>query len=152
MRSSRASMSTSELSNLASQTSAPVPSGGNSTGWWLGSQSVFEQKDERRLGRAMTVSMGLHAGLAALLLIAGIRQVVIAEKEAPVKFDVVFLKEPGPGGGGGGSPAPAPPKKLEIPKPKAPETLPTPEPVVAPPPIPTLNAPVTTASQLLQAQ
>jgi periplasmic protein TonB len=145
-------MSTSELSNLASQPSAPVPPGDNSGGWWLGSQSVFEQKDERKLGRAMTVSIGIHAAVAALLLAAGIRQVVVAETQPPVKFDVVFLKEPGPGGGGGGSPAPAPPKKLEIPQPKAPEPLPMPEPVVAPPPIPTLNAPVTTASQLLQAQ
>ena len=76
---------------------------------------------------------------------------MVAQREPPPQFDVVFLKQPGPGGGGGGSPKPAPPKKLEIPKPKAVEPIPVPPPPVPPPP--TLNAPVmTNLAQTLQAE
>jgi len=145
-------MATSELSSNLAPSPAGSPQASGPVGW-LGSQSIFDQKDERKLGRAMSVSVGIHAALFAALLIAGIHHVVVAEKEPVPRFDMVFLKEPGPGGGGGGSPAPAPPKKLAIPTPKAPEPLPIPTPEVPPPPpVPTLNAPVTTAAQLLQAQ
>ena len=143
-------MATSELSNLAPPPASPAPPGSGPTGW-LGSQSIFEQRDERKLGRAMSVSIAVHAAVLVAVIVAGIHHVVVAEKEPPVHFDVVFLKEPGPGGGGGGSPAPAPPKKLEIPHPKAVEPIPVPPPPVPPPP--TLNAPVeTNLAQVLQAQ
>ena len=134
---------------------APAPPTGaapTTSGAWLGSQSVFDQKDERKLGRALIASILSHGGLLLLLIaVAGIKTVVDNVTEPPINMDLVFLKAPGPGGGGGGSPQPAPAKKLEIPKPKAVE----PVPVVAPPPVPPppmLNAPVTTNfAQTLQA-
>jgi protein TonB len=144
-------MPTSELSNLSPLPA--TPSGGppeKSSGSWLGSQSVFDQKDDRKMGRALVGSLIFHGGLLGLILIAGIHHVVEQQKELPMKLDVVFLQQKGPGGGGGGSPKPAAPKKLEIPKPKAAEPLPVPPPPVEPPP--TLNAPVqTNLAQTLQA-
>jgi TonB family protein len=132
---------------------AGQPSGGGvPSGAWLGSQSVFDYKSERKLGRAMFSSLAAHGLLAVLLLVFGVREVVEQVREAPMKFDMVFLKQPGPGGGGGGSPAPAPAKKLEVPKPKPVEPLPTPAPP-PPEPIPTLIAPVSTnLATTLQAQ
>ena len=127
----------------------------NSSGSWLGSQSVFDTRDERKLGRAMGVSMMIHGGILALIMVA---LTVAPEQSARLMEDlkVVFLSEAGPGGGGGGSPAPAPAKKLEIPKtapPKPAVVTPVPEPVVAPPPpVPTLVAPVeTNAARVLQS-
>jgi protein TonB len=144
-------MATSELSNMSPLPATPSgPSGGGPSGAWLGSQSVFDQRDERKLGRAMIGSLAFHGLLLAALVAAGIHHVVVEQKQEKLKFDVVFLQQKGPGGGGGGSPQPAPPKKLEVPKPKAPE--PVPEVVTPPPPIPTLNAPVMTdLAQTLQA-
>lgn len=131
----------------------PAPASGPtgpSTGAWLGSQSVFDPRDERKLGRALLSSVLVHGGILLIIALGvGVQQVVELQKQPPVKFDLLYLKAPGPGGGGGGSPQPAPPKKLEVPTPKAPEPVPAPPPPVVPPP--TLNAPVTTLSQTLQA-
>ena len=120
-------------------------------GAWLGSQSIFDRKDERKLGRALSASVASHAGLLALIvMIAGVHQVVTAQKEPPMKFDMVVMRpESGRGGGGGGNPKLAPPKKLEVPKPSAVEPVTTPPPRVEPPQ--TLNAPVTNLAQMLQA-
>jgi protein TonB len=127
-----------------------VPSGSGPAGVWLGSHTIFDRKNQRKLGQAMIGSLALHGLLLALLIVAGIHHVIEQQKAAPMKFDVVFLQEKGPGGGGGGSPKPAPPKKLEIPTPKAVVPVPLPPPPVPPPP--TLNAPVqTNLAQTLQA-
>jgi protein TonB len=130
----------------------PAAASANSSGNWLGSQSIFDKKDERKLGRAMLASLISHGGLLALLVAGfGLNQVVQTVIEPPLEADLVFLKAPGPGGGGGGSPQPAPAKKLEVPKPKAVEPVPTPVPPPVVPP-PTLNAPVQTSlAQVLQA-
>lgn len=127
----------------------PKPSGA-----WLGSQSVFDTRDERKLGRAMGASMMIHGAILLGLILA---VTVAPEQSAQLMQDlkVVFLSEAGPGGGGGGSPAPAPAKKMEIPK-HAPPTpavvTPVPQPTVPPPPVPILNAPVeTSAASVLQA-
>lgn len=149
------SMAGTELSNLGSMPAPPAGPAGNGgpSGAWLGSQSIFDQRDERKLGRALASSIVVHGVIFALIAVAGIRTVVEQQRETPMKFDVVFLKQPGPGGGGGGSPKPAPQKKLEIPKPKAVQPVPTPVPPPPVPPPPTLNAPVqTNLAQALQAQ
>lgn len=123
-------------------------------GAWLGSQSVFDTRDERKLGRAMGASMMIHGGIFLALILA---VTVAPQQSAQLMQDlkVVFLSEAGPGGGGGGSPAPAPAKKMEVPK-HAPPTpavvTPVPQPTVPPPPVPILNAPVeTSAATVLQA-
>lgn len=127
----------------------PKPSGA-----WLGSQSVFDTRDERKLGRAMGASMMIHGGILLGLILA---VTVAPEQSAQLMQDlkVVFLSEAGPGGGGGGSPAPAPAKKMEVPKhvPPTPAVVtPVPQPTVPPPPVPILNAPVeTSAASVLQA-
>jgi protein TonB len=147
-------MASSELSNLAplsAPPSSPSP-GGPPAGGWLGSQSIFDEKDDRKIGRAMLVSLIVHGTILVLLIVGGIQHVVAVQKEPPLTYNVTFLKEPGPGGGGGGSPAPAPPKRLEIPHPKPPEPVPVPQPTPPPPPLPTLNAPVQTNLDVLQAQ
>jgi protein TonB len=122
---------------------------------WLGSQSIFDRRDENALKRAAGatgVTFVFYSLMLALLLIGGIRasqQIINPEQEMP-KF--VYLNDPGPGGGGGGSPTPAPPKPMEVPHHKAPD--PIPEPVVTPPPtpIPTLNAPIeTNMASVIQA-
>ena len=124
------------------------------SGAWLGSQSVFDARDERKLGRAMGASMMIHGGIFLALILA---VTVAPQQSAQLMQDlkVVFLSEAGPGGGGGGSPAPAPAKKMEVPK-HAPPTpavvTPVPQPTVPPPPVPILNAPVeTSAASVLQA-
>lgn len=115
--------------------------------------SVFDQPDERKIGRAFAVSVGIHGG--ALALMAWWMLAPAAPIQPPPVDDakIVFLQAPGPGGGGGGSPAPAPPKKLEIPKPKpAPATPVAPQPVPVTPPPPELLAPVQTdMAALLQS-
>jgi protein TonB len=132
---------------------SPGP-GGN----WLGSQSIFDRRDENALKRAAGatgVTVVFYSIMLILLLYTGFtvtQQIVDPEKEMP-KF--VYLNQPGPGGGGGGSPAPAPPKPMEVPHHKAPD--PIPQPVVTPPPppptpIPTLNAPIeTNMASVIQA-
>ena len=127
--------------------------GFNSTGW-LGSKSVFDPPDKRKLSASVSISFGIHALLFAALVWGAWRTAEAVQEPPPDKLDVVFLEAPGPGGGGGGSPAPAPIKKLEIPKvaPKPTPVAPTPVPIVPPPPPPDLMAPVqTNAAALIQA-
>jgi len=146
-------MATSELSNLGPMPSAPSPVGPPGGGGWLGSQPVFEQRGNRKLGGAFGASLAIHIGLFLLLAI-GLHHAVVVQQQENLKFNTIFLDDPGKGGGGGGSPAPAPPKKLEIPHPKPP-AAPVPIPVVVPvePPPPSLTAPVeTNSAQVLQAQ
>ena len=126
----------------------PIASG------WLGAQSQFDHVEKTRLGGALSTSVLAHAGLVALLFLVykGAEQ-IIAPAPEPLKFTEVFMPKAGPGGGGGGSPAPAPKKEVAIPKQTAPAvTIPTPVVTpVEPPPIPTLTAPITTNSSVIQA-
>jgi protein TonB len=115
---------------------------------WV-SNSIFDRKDERKMGKALSGSFAAHAVIFALLLWGGFRAVKAVEP--PEKIDVVYLQQPGPGGGGGGSPKPAPPVKTEIPKPKVAEPVPVVPTPVVPLPDPQLTAPVTTLSNMLQA-
>jgi protein TonB len=152
MQGGRLFMSTSEISDVAPLPSTPSASpSGSPSGGWLGGQSVFDDGKKRRLGAPMLVSLTLHGAFLLGIIGYGVHHVIEEQKkEAPTKFDVVFLQQKGPGGGGGGSPKPAPPKKLEIPKPVAVQPIPVPPPPVEPPP--TLNAPVQTSlAQTLQA-
>jgi len=140
--------------------SAPTPvepeqaRGAISATGWLGADGVYSRADDRKLGRAMGTSLLIHGGLLAVViaLYAVVPQSVI-DQVIPLEFKLAFVPKAGPGGGGGGSPAPAPAKKTEIPKTQAPAPIPVeaPKPVVEPPPIPTLVAPITTASTVLQA-
>lgn len=122
---------------------------------WLAASSEFDHADERKMGRAMSVSLGLHG--AAVLLIA----LVIAWRPPapPPEFTpredyelrFVQMEGPGGGGGGGGNESPEPPAKLEmkaeIPKPQAIEVA---QVEVPPPPPPPLAAPVQTAPTVIQ--
>lgn len=125
-----------------------------STGW-LAAQSTFEHRDERKLGPAFLGSAVFHVGLLFLAILALSFQPEAREVPVtPVKYDIVFLEQPGPGGGGGGSPEPAPPKAVEIPEVTPPEPVPVPEvvPEVPPPPVPILVAPIqTNAANVIQA-
>ena len=129
---------------------SPNPSGIVSSGW-LGPQSTFEHADDRKVGRAMLTSMAIHGAFFGLLIwtfAAG--PTAVLQTLDPMKYNVIFLPEPGKGGGGGGSPAPAPPKKMEIAKHAAP--VETPVPVVKPAdPPPLLIAPVETNANVMQA-
>jgi protein TonB len=147
--------STPTTATPAPEPQRPAATTGSSTAW-LGSQSIFDRRDEnafKRAAGATGVTLAFYAIVLTLLLIGGItvsKQIINPQEEMP-KF--VYLNDPGPGGGGGGSPAPAPPKPMEVPKHKAPD--PIPEPVVTPPPpppTPTLNAPIETSlANVLQA-
>jgi TonB family protein len=119
---------------------------------WLAADSVFGQRDERKLGRAMGASLLSHAVLAAAIILAVMFAPEAAYEPLPTPdYDIVYVHAEGPGGGGGGSPAPAPPreKALEIPKPKVdpPPVVPPPEVKLEPPvDVPRLMAPVYTNS------
>jgi TonB family protein len=118
---------------------------------WLGGPSMFAGKDDRKMGRALFGSLIVHGVLLVLVLLAmQYRGAADEQTKPPDKIDVVYLQDPGPGGGGGGSPQPAPPKKLEITPPK-PQPVVTPSVEPQPVPVPTLNAPVTTMADMLQA-
>ena len=112
---------------------------------WLSANSTFDHADDRKMGRAMSTSVVLHAAAVGIvLLIMALRPPV---EEAPVtppeKYDLVFVQAAGPGGGGGGgNPTPKPPSKIQmkavVPKPVVVDPVPVP---AAPPP-PALVAPV----------
>lgn len=136
----------------ASATSAGGP--GVVSHGWLAANSEFAHADDRKMGRAMSASLGLHGG--AVLLIA----MMLAWRPAPPpptftpieKYDLTFVQVEGPGGGGGGggNNSPEPPAKLEmkaeVPKPKAVEI---PKVDVPPPPPAPLQAPVQTSAALM---
>jgi TonB family protein len=123
----------------------------------LAAQSVFEHRDERRMGPAAVASLVFHVGLWLLAVLAlSYRPPADSEPPPPVEYDIVFVHTPGPGGGGGGSPAPAPPEELSIPEPEITEPEPIPiQPDVTfeqPPELPTLTAPVyTNNASVIQA-
>jgi protein TonB len=145
------------MSTTHSSKSAPEQHQGPgvvSTGW-LAANSTFEHRDERKFGPAVLASFAFHGGLLFLAILALSFQPEAREVPVPpVKYDIVFLEQPGPGGGGGGSPEPAPPKAVEIPEVTPPEPVVIPEvvPEIPPPPIPVLVAPVqTNAANVIQA-
>jgi protein TonB len=145
--------------SASNQTPAPTPGeperarGALSAAGWLGAENVSSMPEDRKLGGAFGTSLLIHGGILALLLaLYGVVQQQVFNQVEPLEFKMAFVPQVGPGGGGGGSPAPAPAKKMEIPKTKAPVTIPVAAPTpVEPPPVPTLVAPITTASTVLQA-
>jgi len=133
---------------------APVASGvGVVAHGWLAANSEFAHADDRKMGRAMSVSMGLHGG--ALLLIA----LVLAWRPPPPPptvtpiehYELTFIQMAGPGGGGGGggNESVAPPAKLEM-KAELPKTpaVEIPKVDIPPPPPPPLQAPIQTSPTL----
>jgi len=107
----------------------------------------------RRLGRAVSGSLLIHAALVLVLMWAGFRAAQVVE-QPPDKVDLVYLSQAGPGGGGGGNPAPATPARLAVPRSQPPPPVPTVQPTsfTPTPPDPTLTAPVTTdLSDLLRS-
>jgi hypothetical protein len=84
---------------------------------WLAADSSFTRKDERKVGRALAVSMVLHgAGLALVLFLMSLVPERVFEPVVLEKYDLVFVHTAGPGGGGGGggNKMPDPPQKLEV--------------------------------------
>lgn len=135
-------------------TEAPSTRGAISATGWLGADGLYDHRDDRKIGRAMTTSLAIHGALfAAIVALLSVVPAQVFDRTDPLEFKMAFVPDPGPGGGGGGSPAPAPPKKVEIPKTAAPVTVPVATPIpVEPPPVPTLVAPIqTTTSTVLQA-
>lgn len=130
----------------------PALGGGVVSHGWLGAESILEQKDTRRLGRAMGASLLSH-GLVAAALMAAVFMTPdqVTSAAPPPDYDIVFVHVPGPGGGGGGNPTPAPPrpKPLEIPKPPQAQPIPMTPPQqvdLEPPKMPQLTAPIYTNS------
>ncbi len=133
---------------------APAASGpGVVSHGWLAETSEFSHADQRKMGRAMSASLGLHG--AAVLLIA---LVIAWRPPAPEPvftpredYDLTFIRMEGPGGGGGGggNQSTAPPAKLEM-KAELPEApkIEVPKVDVPPPPPPPLVAPVQTSAVL----
>jgi len=102
--------------------------------------------EPRRLGPALGLSLGLHAGLVfVVLILASVEPERVATKAPPIPTNLVYMLDPGPGGGGGGNPAPASAAVLEVPAPRPPVAVPVvaAEAPVEPPP-PALDAPVRT--------
>jgi hypothetical protein len=114
---------------------------------WLGRWGMRPRKRKLAAWRPP----GTRWGGAALVAVYRVPTEVLQQID-PLKFNVVFLPEPGRGGGGGGSPAPAPKKQLEVPKHEQPAAVPIPVPVPPIDPPPTLLAPIqTNTSALLQS-
>lgn len=133
----------------------PGPDKGVLATGWLGSQSIFDRRDERKLGRAMATSFAIHTALLVAVFFILLKAPAVVTESVPMVYNVFFKPDPGPGGGGGGSPAPAPKKQMEIPKAKPPEPIPVVTPPPPPPvelPTPTLNTPIqTNAAAVVQA-
>jgi protein TonB len=110
---------------------------------------MFARPEQHRMGRAFSASMGLHGVFLVLVLIVMSLRPPDAPPEVimPEKYDLVFVQAVGPGGGGGGggNSSPLPPAKIEMKAemPKPPVIEPVKE---APPPPPTLVAPVQMAA------
>jgi periplasmic protein TonB len=107
----------------------------------LGPRDTFFQfeKQEKRIGGAVGLSIAAHVGVLALLVVIArfvpeqVYEAVLPER---LSKDIVWLTQPGPGGGGGGgNKMPEPPKPAEIPKPTPPAPIPevVPQPTVEPP-------------------
>jgi protein TonB len=94
----------------------------------------------RSLPSALGVSVAIHAGLLAVLLLwAGLRPQEVATKTPPIRTDLVYLQHTGPGGGGGGNPAPAPPRPAQIPPHRTPQIAAVAVETPVEPPKPTLD-------------
>lgn len=136
----------------ASATSASGP--GVVSHGWLAANSEFTHADDRKMGRAMSASLGLHGGAVLLIaLMLAWRPAPPPPRVTPIEhYDLTFVQVEGPGGGGGGggNSSPEPPAKLEmkaeIPKPAAIEI---PKVETPPPPPPPLQAPVQTSAALM---
>jgi TonB family protein len=133
--------------NHSGKPEQPQPSTSGSTGHLsvrpegLGPRDTFFQfeKQEKRIGGAVGISIAAHIGVLALLVVIArfvperVYEAVLPER---LSKDIVWLAQPGPGGGGGGgNKAPEPPPPAEIPKP----TPPPPLPVTPPPPTPVVQ-------------
>jgi protein TonB len=112
--------------------------------------SLFQfEKQEKRIGGAVGVSMMVHAAvILTMVLIARFLPEQVYEAVLPDQFkDIVWVAQPGPGGGGGGgNRAPDPPKPAEVPKAKPVPVIETPPEVTPPPPVeePPVNVPIET--------
>lgn len=111
---------------------------------WLAAESTYGLADTRKMGGALSGSVGLH-GIAVLigLLVAALRPpIAVPANTPPEHYDLVFVQMVGPGGGGGGNSSPEPPSKVEM-QAELPE-VPVIEPVEidTPAPSPSLVAPV----------
>jgi protein TonB len=109
----------------------------------------------KRLAPAMGASLAAHAGvLLFVLLLLGTQAAPVVAPAPPVPTRLVFMQQTGSLGGGGGSPRPAPPRPMEIPTHRQAVIIPVNVPNLQPdpPPVPVLDAPVTTnAAAVLQA-
>ena len=108
-----------------------------------------------RLGGALGVSIGIHAGLLMLVvLLVGFSSDPIAVQPSQDTFKYVHVVTPGLSGGGGSSPRPAAARPAEVPphQPAVPVAIvPTP-PAPEPPPELRLDAPIQTdMGKVLQA-
>ncbi len=104
------------------------------------------------LGGSLFVSIAVHTGVFAILLVAAAQVSETVAQVTPEPLRVIFLDQPGPGGGGGGSPDPAPIKKAEIPRPKpVPEVTKAPELTIPKEvaPLPDVSVPVTSSVSAL---
>lgn len=92
----------------------------------------------------MGVSAVLHVGLALIAtIVMSVSSGRVASQPPPVTLHVTYTPLPGIAGGGGGNSAPASPRPIEVPRHQQPPPL-TAMPVVEPPPVPVLSAPVET--------
>ena len=129
-------------------------------------QFSFERQP-KRLGSALFVSMALQASLVLFFLLA--MRAGFGRETLPAKLpdllpdSIVWLNEPGPGGGGGGggNKMEEPPRvvelkgedKVSIPAVKEPEVValkPEPEPEPEPEPVPQINIPAMTLASALE--
>jgi len=116
---------------------------------------LFPSAEPRRIGRALSLSVTLHAALASfILLYVGLRPAIEQTRASLDKLDLVYYANQAPlGGGGGGDHRPTPPKQTEIPQHRLAATVPIvpPETVQPPSPLPVFNAVVeTNAATMLQ--
>jgi len=122
---------------------------------WLGANSTFEHADERKMGRAMSASLGVHgAGVLLFMLVMAWRPPAPPPTITPIEnYELVFVQMEGPGGGGGGggNESPDPPARLEMKAeiPEAPKVVMQEVELPPPPPPPPLMAPIRTAPTLV---
>jgi len=120
---------------------------------WLAATSEFSHADQRKMGRAMSASLGLHGGAVLLIaLVLAWRPPAPPPEVTPIeKYELTFVRVEGPGGGGGGggNESVAPPARLEMKAvvPEAPK-IEVPKVDIPPPPPAPLLAPIRTDATL----
>jgi protein TonB len=85
---------------------------------FLNERSMFAQPREKRLGGALSASLGIHiAGLFAFIIISQLPRAATQVFTPRNPEGIVWIAQPGPGGGGGGggNERQEPPPKLEAP-------------------------------------